>query len=154
MYWVRHATQQDVSVIQAMLQKAKVESDEVEKHLHHFFVVEQSEPKEMVGTMGMEVYPPFGVLRSLVLDQAVVNEKLSWQLLQILLSYAESLQLEEVYFIAGSAVNWFQELAFEVVERTQLPKELKTCKHLRAGLKRGVLMRYKCAKQQKKQANI
>lgn len=131
---VRRAKPEDQIEIQRLLREANLDDDGLDEHLEHFFVVEisldQEEDSQMVGTAGMEVYGSYALLRSLVIARASWNAKVSWQLIQILLSYAEHLQVEEVYLFAGGSVDWFQQLGFEKIPLADLPEKIRELHHV------------------------
>lgn len=131
---VRRAKPEDQGEIERLLREANLDDDGVDEHLEHFFVVEippdEDEMAQMVGAAGMEIYDTCALLRSLVVARASWNGEVSWQLMQILLSYAEHLQLEEVYLFAKGAAPWLQEIGFESVPFEDLPDEIRELPHV------------------------
>ncbi|SDY41110.1 GNAT family N-acetyltransferase [Thermoactinomyces sp. DSM 45892] len=131
---VRRAKPEDQGEIERLLREASLDDDGVDKHLEHFFVVEippaDDETAQMVGAAGMEIYESCALLRSLVVARASWNGEVSWKLMQILLSYAEHLDLEEVYLFANGASPWLQEIGFESVSFDQLPDEIQELPHV------------------------
>jgi N-acetylglutamate synthase-like GNAT family acetyltransferase len=60
---IREAQKKDLNPIRELLQSLKLPVDGVEEHLNHFSVL--IEDDSIVGTVGLEVYSPKALLRSL-----------------------------------------------------------------------------------------
>jgi amino-acid N-acetyltransferase len=144
---VRKAKSSDIELVRQLLQEASLNDQGIDEHVEHFFVVEQTGedeiPQKIVGAIGMEVYPPYGLLRSFVLERSSWNAKLGIQLIQIILSYAEYLKLSEVYLLTTASQVFFRELGFEQAIDQEIPFEIKESPHIsQSSLKSGILLVY------------
>jgi amino-acid N-acetyltransferase len=149
MFIIRRAVEQDLTSIRQLLQKMEVNDEGMEDHLSHFFVVEylseqQREDQPLMGVMGMEVYEPYALLRSFVLERASWNLKIGLQMMQILLSYAGHLQLSHVYLLAGDSLPFFEQMGFTAILREQFPEELQASLHLKKSSSQATPMAYTC----------
>ncbi|RAL23328.1 GNAT family N-acetyltransferase [Thermoflavimicrobium daqui] len=149
MFLIRRAQISDLYSVKRLLQQAKLNDQGIDQHLEHFFIVEQTDEEEetglVVGAIGMEVYNPYGLLRSFVLARASWNGKVGIHLIKILLAYAEALKLFEVYLVAGDSISLFQLMGFEVIDYENLPDEISDSNHVkRCKEQKGTPMVYKC----------
>lgn len=94
MFVIRQAEKKDLFQIRKLIKEVGLRDRGIEQHLQHFFIAEvpaenKGEVSPMVGVVGMEVYPPYGLIRSFVLERAPWNSKVGINMIQVLLSYAE-----------------------------------------------------------------
>jgi amino-acid N-acetyltransferase len=96
----------------------------------------------LVGTVGIEVYPPYGLLRSFVLKKEVCNLKISLQMIEILLQYAASLALKEVYLFAKETSPFLMQMGFSKIAMEELPYPI--VQSLKSMGRQGIPMVYTC----------
>ncbi|WP_088104399.1 GNAT family N-acetyltransferase [Halalkalibacter urbisdiaboli] len=125
---VRKANTKDLLPIQRLLAKAGLTEDGLDQHVAQFLVVE-NEQEEIIGTVGMEQYDSYGLLRSLVLNSPIWTGQLSLEFLQVTLSYAEEQGIQTVYLCAKGTNPLFQQLGFKEVQAPSLPTEIQGSKH-------------------------
>jgi amino-acid N-acetyltransferase len=152
MFIIRRAVEQDLSSIKQLLHKMELNDQGMEEHLSHFFVVEYleeaREDQPLIGVMGMEVYEPYALLRSFVLERASWNLKIGLQMMQILLSYAGHLQLSHVYLLAGDSSPFFAQMGFTTILREQFPEEVQASLHVKRSDLQAIPMAYTCFPEQ------
>jgi amino-acid N-acetyltransferase len=148
MFIIRRAMQRDVTSIKQLLGKMELQDQGMEDHLSHFFVVEylgkNSSNPPLLGVMGMEVYEPYALLRSFVVERSSWNLKIGLQMIQILLSYANHLQLSHVYLLAGNSLPFFKQLGFTAILREQFPEEIQGSLHVKRSDVQATPMVYAC----------
>ncbi|GAE27221.1 hypothetical protein JCM9140_3349 [Halalkalibacter wakoensis JCM 9140] len=127
---VRKGEMRDMLPIQKLVAKAGLRDQGIEQYIESFLVVEDEE-ENMIGTVGVEQYEQYGLLRSLVLDSPIWNAKLSLEFLQLTLKYAEEQQIETVYLCAKGTNALFHQLGFREVEKDEVPKAIKNSEHFR-----------------------
>ncbi len=150
MFIIRRSQKGDLDGVKALIHQADLDESTVELHFEHFFIVElyekEHQTKHLVGVAGMEVYHSYGLFRLFILKKGDWNGKIGVQLIKILLSYAKSLRLLEVYLLSNNCVYLFKQLGFEVITYDDLPQELD---HIKWGMKKqAVPMIYKCYKRE------
>lgn len=149
MFVIRQAEKKDLFQIRKLLKEVGLSDRGIEEHLHHFFIAELPPEKEggvspMVGMVGMEVYPPYGLIRSFVLERAPWNSKVGVNMIQVIISYAEQMGLDRVYLLAGQSTQFFTRLGFVKTGEEHLPEELRRSSHLKHSIARGQPMVYTC----------
>lgn len=148
MFMIRRAVEKDLFQVKRLLREAEMNDKGLEEHLAHFFVVEtvaeSGNHAKIVGACGMEVYEPYGLLRSFVLERASWNSRVGLQLVHILLSYAGHLDLSHVYLVAGSTPAFFEQIGFSVISVEDLPEEIQTSDHIEQSISKGIPMVYAC----------
>lgn len=146
---VRKATEADLSYIKQLIQEAGLDDAGVEKGLEHFFVVEDvcewSDSPHLVGTVGMEVYPPYGLLRSFVLKKEAWNVKISLRMMEILLRYASDLSLKKVYLFARETTPFFSQMGFSKISPEELPSSIVRSQHGQRMGRQGIPMMFSCS---------
>ncbi|WP_062052035.1 hypothetical protein [Bacillus sp. JCM 19034] len=125
---VRKAKQEDLLQVQRLVAKAGLRDEGIEHIIEHFLVVE-NESKQLIGTVGIEVYKEVGLLRSLVLQSAEWDAKLSFDFLQLTLRYAEERKLHAVYLCAKSTSALFHQIGFREVARKDVPEVIRESAH-------------------------
>jgi N-acetylglutamate synthase-like GNAT family acetyltransferase len=148
MFVIRRAAKQDLFQMRRLLNEAGLNDHGIEDHLRHFFVVEspgeKENPPQIVGAIGMEVYRPYGLLRSFVLKRASWNPGIGVKLIHILLSYAGHLKLSHVYLLAGASASFFEEMGFSVIPFEEIPEDIQESEHMERTASKGTPMVYSC----------
>ncbi|SEM80294.1 GNAT family N-acetyltransferase [Lihuaxuella thermophila] len=148
MFVIRRAAERDLFQMRRLLNETGLNDHGMEDHLRHFFVVErpggEEEPPEIVGAIGMEVYHPFGLLRSFVLKRASWNPAIGVKLIHILLSYAAQLKLTHVYLLAGTTTSFFEQMGFSVIPFADIPEDIQESEHMERCASKGTPMVYAC----------
>ncbi|MFC7440076.1 GNAT family N-acetyltransferase [Laceyella putida] len=148
MFVIRRAIERDVFQVRKLLKEAGLNDKGINDHIEHFFVVEMPAEEgmtaQLVGAVGMEVYKPYGLLRSFVLERAPWNTKVGMNMIQILLSYAGKLRLSHVYLLAGASQEFFTQMGFSEIEHEKLPAEIQESEHVERSRERGTPMVYSC----------
>lgn len=148
MFVIRRAAERDLFQMRRLLIEAGLNDHGIEDHLQHFFVVEspgeKEKPPQIVGAIGMEVYNPYGLLRSFVLKRASWNPGIGVKLIHILLSYAGHLKLSHVYLLAGTSTSFFEQMGFTVIPFEDIPEGILESEHLERSASKGTPMVYAC----------
>ncbi len=147
MFVIRQAEKKDLFQIKKLIKEVGLRDKGIEQHLHHFFVAEipsedKEEVKPMVGVVGMEVYPPYGLIRSFVLERAPWNSRVGINMIQVLLSYAEEMGLSHIYLLAGQSTRFFTQLGFVKAGLEEIPEKLLQSEHLVKSMSQGQPMVY------------
>jgi amino-acid N-acetyltransferase len=106
-----------------LLKAEKLPVDDLPGNLDHFFVA--SIDDEIIGAIGLELYPPFGLLRSMVVQKDHRNQKVAEALVQTLEKHAINLKVSSIYLLTETASTYFDKRNYQRVERTDVPDEIK-----------------------------
>lgn len=113
------ATANDVPDIILLLQSQQLPIDDIQHHWQ-FAVVAQAAGR-VVGCSALELYRPYALLRSVAVAEEWRKSGVGQQLVQTLLVLAHSQQLEAVYLLTETAVDYFPKFGFQVIERGTVP---------------------------------
>lgn len=83
------------------------------------------EGDELVGTGGLEVYGPYGLLRSLSVKMGIRGKAVGSTLTEYLLEEAKKRELKGVYLLTETARGFFVKKGFRDVARDTVPGEVK-----------------------------
>ncbi|WP_100405726.1 hypothetical protein [Bacillus solitudinis] len=125
---VRKLENKDLLPIQRLLAKAGLTEDGLDQHVTQFLVVED-EQAEIIGTVGIEQYNEYGLLRSLVLNSPIWNGQLSLEFLQVTLAYASDQNISKVFLCAKGTNPLFQQLGFKELQAAAVPLDIQRSAH-------------------------
>ena len=117
------ANQTHRQAIIKLLKAEKLPVDDLPDNLDHFFVA--SIDDEIIGAIGLELYPPFGLLRSMMVQKDHRNQKVAEALVQTLEKHAINLKISSIYLLTATASTYFDKRNYQRVERTDVPDEIK-----------------------------
>ncbi|OQP54545.1 hypothetical protein A4H97_21485 [Niastella yeongjuensis] len=117
------ANQTNRSAIIELLKNEKLPVDDLPGNLDHFFIAVSD--SDIIGVIGLEHYPPFGLLRSMVVRKDHQNKKVATILVETLEKHAADLKVEFIYLLTETASTYFEKKNYQTVERTEVPDEIK-----------------------------
>ncbi len=83
------------------------------------------EGEELVGTGGLEIYGPYGLLRSLSVKMGIRGKAVGSTITEYLLAEAKARKLKGIYLLTETAHGFFQKKGFEDVPREAVPEEVQ-----------------------------
>lgn len=98
-------------------------SDLSEDKLDHFIVLKNEQ--EIIGTVGLELFPPFALLRSLAVAKNERSKKLGAALVTQLEAYAKTKEISEIYLLTTTAETFFHARNYETINRDTAPDAIK-----------------------------
>ena len=97
--------------------------DLVDTHLPHFFFVG---PRDVpVGLVGLELYGPHALLRSLVVLEAERGRGLGTQLVEHAEAHARAQGVQSIYLLTLNAQQFFAQRGYRVAERERAPLSIQ-----------------------------
>jgi len=93
------------------------------EHLRHFWVVK--EKGEILGTVGLEILGPSGLLRSLAVKPRFRKRGFASELTNKAEEYAASLKIEKLYLLTVTAESFFGKRGYQKMERISVPPEIQ-----------------------------
>jgi len=110
--------------VQTLLREAQLPaSDLTAAHLEHFIAC--GSDKALDGVVGLEVYPPHALLRSLAVASAKRGNGLGQALLAEAERYAQERGAREIYLLTTSAESFFRLAHYARVERDHVPQAIR-----------------------------
>ena len=119
---VTPATPADARAIAALLRAADLPHEDITPHLGHLLVARQG--RAIVGAVGLEVYAPDGLLRSLVVAPAYRGRGLGDELVRRLARTASDWGVERFWLLTTTAEAFFARRGFQVTPRVGAPAEI------------------------------
>ena len=120
---IRRATPADLPAVERLLTANGLILDDVAEGIGGFLVAEEG--SAIIATIGLEAYPPFGLLRSAAVEPARQGSGLGARLMDRLVVEARQRQLRALYLFTPSAAGFFERHGFVGMERDALPVEVK-----------------------------
>lgn len=111
------------SRIRALLAQYQLPNDDIAHHLRHFHVADLD--GLVVGVMGLEIYRPFALARSLVVSQDLWGQGIARQLYKRSETYARQQGVASLYLLTLTAPSFFRKLGFVEVDRSSVPDKIE-----------------------------
>lgn len=117
------ATEQHRDGIKDLLRSQHLPFEDLPASLEHFFVV--LEDGDLIGTIGMEQYEGYGLLRSMVVHPGHRNKGLAENLVARLEQEALATGITGMFLLTETAEKYFSRKGYDVVHRDEVPSVLK-----------------------------
>jgi amino-acid N-acetyltransferase len=98
-------------------------SDLTQAHLEHFFA--RGSEQALDGVIGLELYPPVALLRSLAVAQAARSRGIGRSLVLEAERYARSRGVTEIYLLTTTAERFFARSGYERILRDAVPPPIR-----------------------------
>jgi len=117
---IRPAVHTDIASARSLLRTAALPVEDLGgEHLAGFLVA--TEANAVVGVIGLEAFSKFGLLRSLVVDQACRGQRLGQKLVAELEAAADEQGVEELWLLTIDADAFFAKLGYTISGRDGAP---------------------------------
>jgi len=117
------ANQTHRQAIIELLKTEKLPVEDLPGNLDHFFVA--SMDGDVIGAIGLEQYPPFGLLRSMVVRKDYRNQKVAAALVETQEKHASRLKIDWIYLLTETASTYFTKKGYKPVERLEVPDAIQ-----------------------------
>jgi amino-acid N-acetyltransferase len=115
------------AAVKQLLEEARLPtSDLTEAHLEHFLGCGENGALE--GVVGLELYPPLALLRSLAVTSISRSRGLGATLLAEAERYARSREVKEIYLLTTTAERFFARAGYERIQREAAPQAIRETK--------------------------
>ncbi len=121
---VRVAQREDLPVVIALLQSAKLPSLGVAEHFETFLVAQRE--NSIVGTLGLEVYGPTALLRSAIVVEQERGRGIGQLLFDELLRKARQLHIHKLILLTNTAEEYFRRKGFATIEQRTVTGPITT----------------------------
>jgi amino-acid N-acetyltransferase len=123
--------------IEDLLRARALPLEGAKEHLSEFLVAVDS--GGVLGAAALEVYAPYGLLRSVAVVDDRAGKGLGTALVRALLERARSGGVRDVFLLTTTAAEWFPRFGFAVARREELPEELNSSEELRGACPRSAI---------------
>lgn len=114
---------EEFEVFRELLKASNLPADDL--NFSRDFLVGYYEGNAMVGTGGLEVHGPFGLLRSLSVKMGIRGKSVGSAITERLLTEARERKMKAVYLLTETARGFFQKKGFEDVPRERVADEVR-----------------------------
>ena len=121
---VRHAVHGEIAVIRSILSDSGLPADDFIDGGVTFLVADSG--GTIVGTIGLELYPPRGLLRSAAVLPSFRDRGIGALLVEAVIREARSRSLSELVLLTTTAEKFFGRMGFGRIERATLDGEILT----------------------------
>ena len=111
------------SLIRALLAQHQLPNADIAHHLRHFHVANLD--GRVVGAMGLEIYRPFALARSLVVSQDLRGQGIARLLYNRSESYAYQQGVASLYLLTLTAPGFFGKRGFVEIDRSSVPDKIQ-----------------------------
>jgi amino-acid N-acetyltransferase len=129
MLFFRKATKDDTDLLKKFILQGGISNQGIENNIDQFIIMETNE-KEIVGTVGLEVHGNCGLIRSLVMSRTITSEEILIRLLQEAIKAAKDKQVEALYLLT-KVTPIFQSIGFYPVQYSNVPFDIIASDHVR-----------------------
>ncbi|MFZ0444420.1 MAG: hypothetical protein WAM95_07260 [Bacillus sp. (in: firmicutes)] len=128
---VRIANFGDIDILQAFLEKAKLNTKGINEMIDSFLIMED-EDGQLKATIGMEQFGASGLLRSLVVT-ASISENDLLSLFREMFLLAKNKEIKDLYLATNKlgAMKFVEVLGFEPVDKDHIPMAFSSSEHVK-----------------------
>ena len=109
--------------IKAILLNEKLPVADLPSDMKNFFIA--TDNRFIVGSIGLELYDRYGLLRSLAVKPGYRNMKIAGELINKLEEWARQSGLEAIYLLTETASTYFERKGFTTIKRDEVPPILQ-----------------------------
>ena len=114
----------EVGIVKALLQQCQLpSSDLTDAHFDHFIARRADDLLE--GVVGLELYPPVALLRSLAVAPALRGRGIGQALLADAERYARERDVKDIFLLTTSAERFFARAGYERIGRAAAPAAIQ-----------------------------
>lgn len=117
----------DLGQLEAALDLAGLPHDDVREAGRLFYSSGEDEPS----FVGLEVFGPDALLRSLVVPPAARGKGLGISIVEALIVEAKKNGIERLWLLTTTAADFFAAIGFEAAERAEAPPSIQTTREFR-----------------------
>ena len=125
---INKAEPQAYETVVALLTAAGLPTEDLRKDLHHFWIADAS--GTAIGVIGMDLYAPYGLLRSMTVLPEYRNKGIASRLVDQVEQLAKKLDLSELYLITNTAESYFSKKGFQLITKADLPPDVASTEEM------------------------
>ncbi len=125
------AGETDLEMVGALLDQCGLPFEDLtEAHLEHYLLL-RTEKGGVVGSVGLEIFGPHALLRSLAVAEGHRGQRLASLLTDSIESYAAERGVQNIFLLTETAEGFFAARGYEVVPRAALPPQVAESEEVR-----------------------
>lgn len=117
--------EENYSDVIALLQSEELPTDDLsEENLNQFLGI-YSTNKKLIGVVGLEAFPPFAMLRSLVINRNFRGKGYAQALVKAIENRVTKNAIPSLFLLTTTAEDFFQKSGYKKIERSEVPIQIK-----------------------------
>jgi amino-acid N-acetyltransferase len=122
MYNISEVNQDTLNLVVSILKQNNLPAEDITDKTRLFHLKEN---EEIVGTVGIEFYNQYALLRSLAVDNEKRNKGLGKKLVEFVEQYAKQEGVKELILLTTTAPAFFKSRNYQVIDRVDVPEDVK-----------------------------
>ncbi|MEH7374216.1 MULTISPECIES: GNAT family N-acetyltransferase [Bacillaceae] len=129
---IRRANKQDLGSLRQFLSRANLGTDGLTEDTIDYFLLLENEDGILKGSLGMEAFTEFGLLRSLVVTPGQAEKEI-FVLFDQMVQLAKEKGMKGLFLATNKSVAlpFFEILGFQRIDRAEIPSEFYQSEHIR-----------------------
>ncbi|MEY2194181.1 GNAT family N-acetyltransferase [Neobacillus sp. BF23-41] len=129
---IRRANKQDLGSLRQFLSRANLGTDGITDDTIDYFLLLENEDGTLKGSLGMEAFTDFGLLRSLVVTPGQAEKEI-FVLFDQMVQLAKEKGMKGLFLATNKSVAlpFFEILGFQRINRAEIPSEFYQSEHIR-----------------------
>ncbi|MEH7074384.1 GNAT family N-acetyltransferase [Neobacillus drentensis] len=129
---IRRANKEDLGSLRSFLSRANLGTDGLTEETVDYFLLLETEDGTLNGSLGMEAFTEFGLLRSLVVSPGQAEKEI-FILFDQMVQLAKEKGMKGLFLATNKSVAlpFFELMGFQRSEREDLPSEFFHSEHIR-----------------------
>lgn len=129
---IRRANKQDLGSIREFLSRAKLGTDGLTDETIDYFLLLENEDGTLKGSLGMEAFTEFGLLRSLVISPGQAEKEI-FVLFDQMVQLAKEKGMKGLFLATNKSVAlpFFELMGFQRIDQAEIPSEFYQSEHIR-----------------------
>ncbi|MEH7155375.1 GNAT family N-acetyltransferase [Neobacillus drentensis] len=129
---IRRANKEDLGSLRSFLSRANLGTDGLTEETVDYFLLLETEDGTLKGSLGMEAFTEFGLLRSLVVSPGQAEKEI-FILFDQMVQLAKEKGMKGLFLATNKSVAlpFFELMGFQRSEREDLPSEFFHSEHIR-----------------------
>ena len=129
---IRRANKQDLDGLREFLSRAKLGTDGLTEETIDYFLLLENEDGTLKGSLGMEAFTEFGLLRSLVVSPGQAEKEI-FVLFDQMVQLAKEKGMKGLFLATNKSVAlpFFELMGFQRIDREEIPSEFYQSEHIR-----------------------
>ena len=125
---INKADPEAYATVLALLKAAGLPTEDISKDLENFWIAETA--GNAIGVIGMDLYAPYGLLRSMTVLPEYRNKGIASRLVDQVEQLAKKLDLSELYLITNTAESYFSKKGFQLIMKAELPASVASSEEM------------------------
>ncbi|WP_138431942.1 arsenic resistance N-acetyltransferase ArsN2 [Fodinibius saliphilus] len=124
---ITKAQKKDLENVKQLLRKCQLPSSDLTKHhMDHFFLLKSG--NKIHGSVGLEIFEPYGLLRSLAIKKEMREQGYGKLLVNQIENYGHEQDIKRIYLLTTTAQNFFKKNDYRNINRNRIPQNVKKSK--------------------------